>query len=93
MFNDSNVDDHVDNPVEAWLDSLVANKVPTRIVRIALCHALTKRGGIRSEFTITKLADHHYYVVSAGAAERYDSDFLQKRLPADGSVTLRKLPR
>ena len=64
---------------EGWLDSLVANKVPTKVGRIALCHALTQRGGIRSEFTITKLADHHYYVVSAGAAERYDSDFLQKR--------------
>jgi dimethylglycine dehydrogenase len=71
---------------EAWLDSLVANKVPTKIGRIALCHALTKRGGIRTEFTITKLGEGHYYVVSAGAAERYDSDFLEKRLPTDGSV-------
>ena len=40
---------------EAWLDGLVANKVPTKIGRMALSHALTKRGGIRSEFTITKL--------------------------------------
>ena len=47
----------------AWLDSLVANKVPTKIGRIALCHALTRRGGIRSEFTITKIADEHFYVV------------------------------
>ena len=30
-------------------------------------------------------------VVSAGAAERYDADYLQKRLPADGSVTLRNI--
>jgi len=73
---------------EAWLDSLVANKVPARIGRMALSHALTKRGGIRSEFTITKLADERYYVVSAGAAERYDTDLLHKRLPADGSVRL-----
>jgi dimethylglycine dehydrogenase len=76
---------------EAWLDSLVANKVPTKIGRMALSHALTKRGGIRSEFTITKLADQHYYVVSAGAAERYDNDYLQKMLPGDGSVTLRNI--
>src|SRR6202020_1301612 len=66
---------------EAWLDSLVANKVPTKIGRMALSHALTRRGGIRTEFTITKIADQHYYVVSAGAAERYDSDYLQKMLP------------
>ena len=56
-----------------------------------MCHALTPRGGIRSEFTITKLADQHFYVVSAGAAERYDSDFLLKRLPTDGSVMLRNI--
>jgi len=76
---------------EAWLDGLVANKVPTKVGRIALCHALTKRGGIRTEFTITKLGEGNFYVVSAGAAERYDSDFLQKRLPKDGSVTLRNI--
>jgi dimethylglycine dehydrogenase len=70
---------------EAWLDGLVANKVPTKIGRIALCHALTRRGGIRSEFTITKIGDERFYVVSAGAAERYDSDYLLKMLPAGGA--------
>jgi dimethylglycine dehydrogenase len=73
---------------ERWLDHLVANKVPAKIGRMALTHALTPRGGIRSEFTITKLGEEHYYVVSAGAAERYDSDYLQRHLPADGSVQL-----
>jgi dimethylglycine dehydrogenase len=73
---------------EAWLDSLVANKVPTKTGRMALSHALTKRGGIRSEFTITKLGEERFYLVSAGAAERYDTDLLHKRLPADGSVRL-----
>ena len=70
---------------EAWLDGLVANKVPTKVGRIALCHALTRRGGIRSEFTITKLGEERFYVVSAGAAERYDSDYLQDRLPPGGT--------
>jgi dimethylglycine dehydrogenase len=73
---------------EAWLDSLVANKVPSKVGRIALCHALTPQGGIQAEFTITKIADQHFYVVSSGAAERLDSDFLRKRLPVDGSVVL-----
>ena len=73
---------------EAWLDGLVANKVPAKVGRMALSHALTKRGGIRSEFTITKLGEEFFYLVSAGAAERYDTDFLQKRLPDDGSVQL-----
>ena len=76
---------------EAWLDNLVANKVPTKIGRIALCHALTKRGGIRTEFTITKLAENRFYVVSAGAAEHYDSDYLLKMQPTDGSVLVRNI--
>jgi len=73
---------------EGWLDSLVANKVPAKVGRMALSHALTQRGGIRSEFTITKLGEETFYLVSAGAAERYDTDLLHKRLPADGSVRL-----
>ena len=73
---------------EAWLDGLVANKVPVKTGRMALSHALTARGGIRSEFTITKLGEERFYLVSAGAAERYDTDLLGKRLPADGSVRL-----
>ncbi|NNM62317.1 MAG: FAD-dependent oxidoreductase [Steroidobacteraceae bacterium] len=78
---------------ESWLDGLVANKVPTKIGRIALCHALTPRGGIRSEFTITKLGDERFYVVSAGAAERYDGDYLRKMLPPDaaGRIELRNI--
>ncbi len=73
---------------ESWLSGLVANRIPAHAGRLALCHALTARGGIRSEFTITRLASELFYVVSAGAAERYDSDYLLKMLPADGSVRL-----
>jgi dimethylglycine dehydrogenase len=73
---------------EAWLNGLVANKVPAKVGRLALCHALTPRGGIRSEFTMTRLGSELFYVVSAGAAERFDSDYLHKRLPNDGSVRL-----
>ncbi len=75
----------------AWLDKLVANKVPSRLGRIALCHALTKKGGIRSEFTITRLGENRFYLVSAGAGERHDSDYLFKMLPKDGSVQLRNV--
>jgi dimethylglycine dehydrogenase len=76
---------------ERWLDGLVANKVPAKIGRMALSHALTRRGGIRSEFTITKFGEQHFYVVSAGAAERYDGDYLNQMLPVDGSVTVRNV--
>ena len=73
---------------EAFLDRLVARKLPKGVGRINLSHALTARGGVRSEFTIMRDGPEHFYLVSSGAAERYDNDFLTRHLPADGSVRL-----
>ncbi|MCO6050076.1 FAD-dependent oxidoreductase [Mesorhizobium sp. RP14(2022)] len=71
---------------EAWLDSILANRIPKRIGRIALTHLLTVHGGVRSEFTVYKTGPQSYYLVSAGAFEAHDHDYLRKLLPADGSV-------
>jgi dimethylglycine dehydrogenase len=72
---------------EAWLDSIFANRIPKKIGRIGLCHILSKKGGVRSEFTVYRAAPNGFYLVSAGAWERHDHDILQKLLPADGSVS------
>ena len=71
---------------EAWLDGLMANRIPARTGRIGLCHLLAANGGVRSEFTVYREAPERFYLVSAGAYERHDFDVLRKRLPADGSV-------
>jgi len=76
---------------EAWLDSLVANRVPKKIGRVGLCHMLNKNGGVRAEFTIYKQGPNSYYLVSAGAFERHDFDTLEKLMPMDGSVRLQKV--
>ncbi|WP_022728122.1 GcvT family protein [Fodinicurvata sediminis] len=73
---------------EAYLDRLVANTIPKKVGRMSLSHALTHSGGVRSEFTITKLAENRFYLISSGSAERFDWDFLFKNLPDDGSVRL-----
>ena len=61
---------------EEWLNSLVANQIPKGIGRVGLIHLLTKRGGVRSEFTVFKRGHEDYYLVSAGAMERHDWDYL-----------------
>jgi dimethylglycine dehydrogenase len=71
-----------------WLDSILANRIPKKQGRIALCHLLTPRGGVRSEFTVYEWAPGRFYLVSAGAYERHDHDTLKKLAPGDGSVTL-----
>ena len=73
---------------ESWLNRLLANRVPVKEGRIALCHMLSLNGGVRSEFTVTRLPDGRFYLVSAGAFERHDHDVLRKALPDDGSVRL-----
>ena len=74
-----------------WLDGLVANRLPQGVGRIQLTHALTTRGGVRSEFTILREAADSFYIVGAGAAESYDWDYLTRKLPTDGSVHLEKI--
>ena len=71
-----------------WLDSILANRIPKKMGRIALCHLLTKHGGVRAEFTVYEWAPGRFYLVSAGAFERHDHDTLYKLLPKDGSVKL-----
>ncbi|MFQ6018960.1 MAG: FAD-dependent oxidoreductase, partial [Kiloniellaceae bacterium] len=76
---------------EAFLDRLVANRIPAKPGRINLAHALTKNGGVRSEFTIMRDGPESFYLISSGAAERYDYDLLVKNLPDDGSVTVNNI--
>jgi len=72
---------------EAYLDHLLCTKLP-KTGRVTLCYALLPDGKVLSEFTLSKLADNHYYAVGAASAEWHDLDVLEAALPADGSVTL-----
>ncbi len=76
---------------EVWLDQLLTNAVPKKVGRVSLSYLLTSRGGVRSEFTVYKVAPQRYYLVSAGAYERHDHDYLKKALPSDGSVIFERL--
>ncbi len=76
---------------EAFLDQLVANRLPKSVGRVNLCHALNARGGVHSEFTIMREAADSFYLVSAGAFQRLDHDWLCKHMPDDRSVTFENI--
>ena len=61
----------------AFLDWFTCNKLP-KVGRINLTYALTAAGTTRTEYTIVRLAEEEYYLVSAGAWTAYDADFLKK---------------
>ena len=76
---------------EGWLDGLLTNAIPKKVGRVTLSYLLTTRGGVRSEFTVYKEAPGSYFLVSAGAYERHDHDYLRKAMPRDGSVEFERL--
>lgn len=61
----------------AFLDWFTTNKLP-KVGRINLTYALTDAGTTRTEYTIVRLAEDRFYLVSAGAWAAYDGDFLRK---------------
>ncbi len=64
---------------EAFLNWFTTNKLP-KVGRINLTYALTEAGTTRTEYTIVRLSEDTFYLVSAGAWQAYDSDFLAKSI-------------
>ena len=76
---------------ESFLDRLVANRVPARSGPVRLVHALNTRGGVHSEFTLWREGEESFYLVSAGAFQRLDHDWIRRHAPRDGSVRFEDL--
>jgi dimethylglycine dehydrogenase len=76
---------------ERWLDSILTNKIPKALNRVSLTYLLTKHGGVRAEFTLTRIGRDRFYMVSAGGLEAHDHDSLLWLMPADGSVRIDKV--
>ena len=76
---------------ETFLDYFVANRLPGKVGGMCLAHALNRNGGVHSEFTIRRESASSFYLVSAGALQRLDHDYLQKHMPKDGSVQFTQL--
>jgi dimethylglycine dehydrogenase len=76
---------------QGWLDSILTNRAPERIGRVTLTYLLTKRGGVRAEFTLTRVGPDRFYLISAAGLETHDFDTLEKLLPADGGVRIDKV--
>ena len=62
---------------QEFLDWFTCNKLPS-VGRVNLTYALTGAGTTRTEFTIVRLAEDEFYLISAGGWAAYDGDFLRK---------------
>lgn len=72
---------------EAFLNRMLANKVPKNVGRIGLAHLLNHNGVIEGEVTITKLDENFYYLLSGAGSEIRDDDWLNQNIDgADVSI-------
>ncbi len=75
---------------EAFLDRLVANRLPQKVSGIALTHMLNRRGRIELETTVVKLDEGRYYLVCAAFFEQRLLDHLEThKAGEDAEVILR----
>lgn len=61
----------------AWIDKVIANHVPKEVGRSCLTPMLGIRGGIAGDFTVTKLAEDHFFMIGTGIGERYHQRYFQ----------------
>jgi dimethylglycine dehydrogenase len=73
----------------AFLDRICANKIPDKIGGVSLAHLLNDNGFIESEITVTRLAENHFYVLSAAVAQQHDFDQLSWRKLASENVAIK----
>ncbi|MGF7160978.1 dimethylglycine dehydrogenase [Rhodoligotrophos appendicifer] len=72
----------------AWLDRILANRLPS-VGRICLAHQLSPKGTVLAEYTVTRLGEEFFYLVSTPRAQRHNFDLLRRSLPSDVHFSLR----
>jgi len=70
----------------ALLERLCDNQVAREVGRITYTQMLNSRGGIECDFTVARLADERFSVVTGTAFGNHDREWIRRHLPDDGSV-------
>ena len=60
-----------------FLDRLVAGRVPSKIGRASVVHALTPEGKVYAELTLTKVSQDRFMVVTGAGVEGHDLRYIQ----------------
>ena len=70
------------------LEHLCDNRVARDVGQITYTQMLNNRGGIECDFTVTRVAEEVFQIVTGTAFGNHDSSWIRSHLPQDGSVTL-----
>jgi glycine cleavage system aminomethyltransferase T/glycine/D-amino acid oxidase-like deaminating enzyme len=71
-----------------FLQHLCDNEMDRPVGRITYTQMLNRRGGIECDFTVTRLAEDRFFIVTGTAFGNHDLGWIRKHAPEDGSVTV-----
>jgi 4-methylaminobutanoate oxidase (formaldehyde-forming) len=69
-----------------FLETLCANRVARDVGRVTYTQMLNERGGIECDFTVTRLADDRFRIVTGTAFGQHDLAWLRQHARVEGSV-------
>ncbi len=72
----------------AFLQRLCANDVDRAVGTVTYTSMLNERGGIECDFTVTRLAEERFRIVTGTAFGQHDLAWIRSHAPADGTVTV-----
>ncbi len=69
-----------------FVEGLCDNRVARGVGQITYTQMLNSRGGIECDFTVARLAEERFSIVTGTAFGRHDRSWITSHLPRDGSV-------
>jgi 4-methylaminobutanoate oxidase (formaldehyde-forming) len=71
-----------------FLNHVCANQIDRPVGTVVYTQCLNSRGGIECDFTVTRLEEQKFLIITGTAFGKHDSSWLRINMPEDGSVTL-----
>jgi 4-methylaminobutanoate oxidase (formaldehyde-forming) len=71
-----------------YLERLCDNRVAREVGQITYTQMLNPRGGIECDFTVTRLADDRFRIVTGTAFGQHDLAWIRQHVPENGSVAV-----
>ncbi|MBY8977284.1 FAD-dependent oxidoreductase [Rhodobacteraceae bacterium NNCM2] len=72
---------------DEWMRGLTCGALP-KIGRVGLVYFADHRGRIVTEMSMTRIAEDHYYLITAATAQLHDRDWLMKHLPEGSPIAI-----
>ena len=72
-----------------FLNYICANDIDQPVGTVIYTQCLNKRGGIECDFTVTRLENDRFFIITGTAFGQHDLSWLSLNLPEDGSVTIK----